>query len=57
MGTDSDGEQMTASGGRRLRDGGTEQKGLMDMDHSVEMAGGEEGVKGLNGNGKKCAKD
>ena len=41
----------------RLEGGGTEQKGLMDMDHSVEMAGGEEGVKGLNGNGKKCAKD
>ena len=25
----------------------------MDMDNSVVIAGGEKGIKGLNGNGKK----
>ena len=29
------------------------EKGLMDMDNSVMTTGGEGGMRGLNGNGKK----
>ena len=32
------------------------EKGLMDTDNSVAIAGGEEGVRGLNGNGKNTIK-
>ena len=28
------------------------EKGLMDMDNSVVTAGGQGGIRGLNGNGK-----
>ena len=28
------------------------EKGLMDVDNSVVTAGGEESIRGLNGNGK-----
>ena len=31
------------------------EKGLMDMDNSVVIAGGE-GIRGLNGNGKNTIK-
>ena len=33
------------------------EKGLMDMDNSVVIAGGERVTRGLNGNGKKYNKD
>ena len=29
------------------------EKGLMDQDNSVVITGGEEVIRGLNGNGKK----
>ena len=32
-------------------------KGLMDMDNSVGIAGGERGIRGLNGSGKIYHKD
>ena len=37
------------------RGGGTEQResGLMDVDNSVVIAGGREGIRGLNSNEKK----
>ena len=44
--------------GRRLGDGGTEQrgKGLTDMGNNVVIAGGREGIRGLIGNGKNTVK-
>ena len=33
------------------------KKGPMDMDNSVVITGGKEGIRGLNGNGKKYNKD
>ena len=40
-------------GGRRVSSGGTEEKGLTDVDSSVVIAGvGEGSIRGLNGNGK-----
>ena len=33
------------------------EKGLMDMDNSVVIAGGRRSIMGLNGNGKKYNKD
>ena len=32
------------------------EKGLMDMDNSVLVAGGKRGIRRLNGNGKKIIK-
>ena len=43
--TDSDGEQMTALGGRAVEGGGIEEKELMDVDNSVIIVGGRQ-VKG-----------
>ena len=33
------------------------EKGLMDVDNSVVIAGGEGGIRGLNGNGKNTIKN
>ena len=38
----------------KLGGGGFEQKkGIMDMDNSVVIAWGRNGIRGINGNGKK----
>ena len=51
-----DGEQDDSSGGRLAGGGiGQKGKGLMGMD-SVVIAGGAEGVRGLNGNGRNTIK-
>ena len=42
---------MTAMWGRGGEGGGIEEKGLMDKDNSVVVAGSS--IKGGNGNGKK----
>ena len=33
-----------------------QEKGLMDMDNNVVIAGWERGIRGLNGNGKNTIK-
>ena len=50
---------MTAIGGRGVQgvEGlSKEEKGLMDMDKSVVIAGGDGVRRGLNGNGKNTIK-
>ena len=48
---------MTAKGRRLGVEGSSErEKGLMDMDNQVVIAGGEGCLRGLNGNGKNMIK-
>ena len=59
MGTDSEMEnRMTASRGEPEGVEGLskKEKGLMDVDNCVVIAGEEGGIRGLNGNGKNSTK-
>ena len=40
-------------GGEGMEGLSKKEKGLMDMDNNVVIVGGEDGIRGLNGNGEK----
>ena len=40
-------------GGEEVYGLSKKEKGLMDMDNNVVIVGGEDGIRGLNGNGEK----